>query len=69
MPGCRLLTSADATLLVATAAGGATCTLPIPTTVALAGAQFFAQGFALDAAANPLGAVASNAGTAVLGPF
>jgi hypothetical protein len=69
MPGCRLLASADATLFAVTAAGGATCTLSIPSATAFAGLRFFAQGFALDPSANALGVVASDAGAGVLGPF
>jgi hypothetical protein len=69
MPGCSLLASADVSLIVAAAAGRATCSLPVPATTALTGAALFAQCFALDVTANAFGAVVSNAGRAVLGPF
>src|SRR5262249_54630208 len=68
MPGCSLLVSPDAMFLAsASAAGVAGWTLALPNTPAFAGTRLFAQGFALDPTTNALGAVAANAGTAVVG--
>ena len=62
MPGCTLLQSCDVTLFALAGQGGvAEAGLGIPNDPQLLGARCYAQAFALDALANPLGWVASNA--------
>jgi hypothetical protein len=69
MPGCSLLVRPDASCIVTATAGQATLSMPLPNQPALIGLQFFGQGLALDPATNALGAVVSDAGVGVVGPF
>ncbi|HEX6813964.1 MAG TPA: hypothetical protein VF384_20240 [Planctomycetota bacterium] len=69
MPGCNLLASMDATLLVgvANANGSVNWVTAIPATPSLAGFPFFQQAFVLAPGANPAGILMSNGGHAVVG--
>jgi hypothetical protein len=68
MPGCTLYTSVEIATLVAGSGGRAEQTLAIPNDPLLVGARFYHQALVLDpAAGNPLGAVMSDAATAVVG--
>jgi hypothetical protein len=69
MPGCTMHTSPDFPFFVTFQAGRATLSWPLPNAPSLAGVRIFAQGFVLDPGANAMGAVVSNAGTIVIGPF
>lgn len=60
MPGCDLLVSPDAALLVTGNNQSATWQLPIPFTAALADFDLFVQALALDPSANAAGATTSN---------
>jgi hypothetical protein len=61
MPGCTLYTDPMDIEVLGNNGGVADWSLAIPATPALAGAEFFAQGFVLVAGWNPFGMVASNA--------
>lgn len=61
MPGCYLLVSADASLLVVGSQQRAAWSLPIPYSAGFAGLRFFAQAFVLDPGVNAAGATVSNA--------
>jgi hypothetical protein len=63
MPGCQLRVSADVVLPMS----GARLSWPIPPDADLAGARFHLQAVELDPAANAIGAVLSDAATAVIG--
>ncbi len=65
MPGCALRVSTD--LLLPVAGSPARATLPLPKDATLAGLRLHAQAVILDAAANALGLVLSDAVTAVVG--
>ncbi len=67
LTGCRLLVSPDVTLPLSAQAGSALGSLQIPADTSLVSSRAFAQVLALDAAANPGGAVASNALRLTLG--
>ena len=68
MPACTLHTSIDSVDLLVGTGGMATFPLAIPDLPSLVGARFFHQALVLDpAAGNALGAVASEAATAVVG--
>lgn len=67
MPGCVLLTSADATLLAFASGGAAAFGLSIPASSAFLGFQLYAQGGVLDAAANAAGLVLSEGAAARIG--
>jgi hypothetical protein len=60
MPGCRLLASADVSVLLATTSGAASLNTPVPANPALAGMHLYVQGISFDPAANAGGAVFSN---------
>ena len=63
-PGCSILASGDALMLLSNVLGNAAWTLPIPN---VGGTVFFTQAFALDPAANALGLTSSNGGQATVG--
>jgi hypothetical protein len=65
MPGCWLRVSPD--LLVPVSGSPARATVPIPDDPTFAGTVFHAQALLLDAGVNPVGAVLSDAATAVVG--
>lgn len=67
MPGCDLLTSAEAFRTLVLAQGTATHVLALPTAPALVGLELVYQGFAADAAANAAGIAASAGLAATLG--
>jgi hypothetical protein len=68
MPGCTLYTSVDAEVFLAGAGGQATHSMVIPNVAGLVGVVFHEQALVLDpAAGNGLGAVLSDAITAVVG--
>ncbi len=69
MPGCWLRTAPEFLGFVVLAGGRTRLHWPLPGTPGLIGTRFHAQGLVLDPAANALGAVVSNAGTGVAGPF
>jgi hypothetical protein len=69
MPGCTLHISPDFALAMPIVAGRATLALTMPPAVSLVGTRFFAQGLIADPGVNQLGAVVSNSGSAVVGPF
>jgi hypothetical protein len=62
MPGCRLHASLDVALPLASSAGVASWTLPIPNDPSLHGATVYVQGGVADPAANALGVTMANAG-------
>lgn len=63
-PGCSILASGDALLLLTNVLGNAAFLQPIPN---VPGTVFFTQAFALDPTANALGVTSSNAGQATIG--
>jgi hypothetical protein len=67
MPGCTLLASPDASLLLTAAGSTATFTIRIPDNASLAGLVFFTQALVSDPPANAAGATASNAAEARIG--
>ncbi len=67
MPGCFLYQSRDITLGVLNSGGRASWSAVIPSDASLAGAQLHLQSWAADPAANALGVITSNGGTATLG--
>lgn len=67
MTRCWLLTSHDVDWPLANHVGVATWDLEIPNDPTLPGLRFYNQAFVLDAHANPLGVIASNAGEARVG--
>ncbi|MEM7203996.1 MAG: integrin alpha [Planctomycetota bacterium] len=68
MPNCTLLTQLFTDLRIATdASGRASVAMPIPTQSSLQGLRFNLQWSILDAAANPLGIVMSDAGEITIG--
>lgn len=67
MPGCTALVPLDTAEFRTANAGQAEWSLPLPNSIALAGAQFRQQAYVLDAAANAFGITASNAVTVTLG--
>jgi hypothetical protein len=67
MPGCTAHVVPDAFVPLVGANGSAVFTLPLPFDVRLLGATFHQQAFVLDPNANALGAVLSDAATAVVG--
>ena len=69
MTGCTLHVSPDFVSFAPVVAGRATLSWQVPNAPGLIGTRFFDQGFALDPAANPLGAIVSNAGAGIVGPF
>jgi hypothetical protein len=69
MPGCVLQASPDFLFFVTAAGGSASLPWPLPLNTSLAGTQFFDQGFVFEPGANALGAIVSNAGGGVVGPF
>jgi len=62
IPGCRLYTSIDAMVPLPFNNRSATWKLPIPALPELAGWRFYQQGLVIDASANPVGAILTNAG-------
>lgn len=66
MPSCELLVAADTTSILTNASGTARWDLAIPNVASLLGIRFYQQAFVLDASANTLGAIVSNAGYAVI---
>jgi len=71
MPGCTLHVSPDFLFFAPVPVTGLAVTLTwqLPNDPGLIGTRFFDQGFALAPGVNPLGAVVSNAGVGVIGPF
>ncbi len=67
MPSCFLYQSRDITLCVLNSGGRASWSGVIPSDASLAGAQLHLQSWAADPAANALGVITSNGGTATLG--
>lgn len=67
MIGCQLWTEAMLTNLLVGSGTTATWTLLIPSSPGLLGLQFYNQGAAFDAAANPAGLTLTNAGAATIG--
>jgi hypothetical protein len=67
MPSCYLHIAVPFAVSLENRNGTAIWTLPIPTSLNLVGAEFVQQVFALDAGANPLGAVITNYGLATIG--
>ena len=63
MPSCQLRVSPDVVLPMP----GARLSWPIPPDADLAGARFHLQAIELDSSANAVGAVLSDAATAVIG--
>jgi len=61
MPGCFARVAPDAVHLLAGTNQAATFTLPVPNLSALIGSSFYAQGYAIDPAANLAGLVPGNA--------
>jgi hypothetical protein len=66
-PGCSLFVSDDAVTLVTGSGSQAEVTIAIPSRPALLGLPFHQQALVPDAAANPFGAVMSDAMTAIVG--
>ncbi|MEM7198867.1 MAG: kelch repeat-containing protein [Planctomycetota bacterium] len=66
-PGCSLHVAINVVLPMTKTGSSATWSLPIPFNLALAGRELYQQGFVLDAAANPFGAVTSNGVTVNVG--
>lgn len=60
MPGCALLVAPDLLMPAPVQSGLAAWTLALPGVPSLLGASAFAQGFAVESGANPLGVVATN---------
>jgi hypothetical protein len=60
MPGCTLLASLDVGLALPVPASVLQQQVPLPNVPAVLGMELFAQGFDLDAGANPAGITASN---------
>jgi len=69
MPGCTMHASPDFLFFVAVAAGRATLAWPLPNDPGLVGVRFFDQAVFLDPGVNAMGAIVSNAGAGVIGPF
>jgi len=69
MPGCTLHTSLDGTALLAGQNGQAKWFLPIPNQPSLVGLHFYNQALVFDPAANPFGAVLSDAAEGVIGDW
>ncbi len=67
MPGCRLYTSGDLAQPLNVVGGTASWSLPLGNYPQLVGFTFYNQVFALDAGANALGVVGSNAAAGVIG--
>lgn len=67
--GCSLLTSAETAFGYSNTGGTTTLSLPVPANTSLIGTPFYAQGFAAEAGANPLGLLVSNGGEGLLGSF
>lgn len=67
MPGCRLLTSTDATLIQVAAGNTASFSLPIRYDVALVGLHFYLQAVVSDPPANLIGLVTSSGGDLGIG--
>jgi len=67
MPGCALLVSPDATVLLVGSANTATWSLPLPSVPGLLGIELFLQAFAFDPAANAAGVTTSNGGRCRIG--
>jgi hypothetical protein len=65
--GCPLRVSNDANFVTIGAGNAATWSVPIPNLATILGMQFYNQAFVLDAAANALGAVTSDAAAATVG--
>ena len=65
--GCSLYTSLNATYTIAPVGGFATWSAAIPADTTFAGLSFYNQGIVLDPAANELGLVFSDYGTATIG--
>lgn len=66
-PGCSILVSSDANTLLLGTAGTATYQLAIPAAPVFLCAHLYNQALVLDAGANALGAVMSDAGAGVVG--
>lgn len=66
-PGCQLRVSPDVTAVLAGTANAATWTLGIPSSTALQCVRFHSQALVLDPTFNQLGAVVSDAASAVIG--
>jgi hypothetical protein len=69
MPGCTLRVSTEFVASMLLSGGNATLAWQLPLTPSLAGFQFFTQALVLEPAANPFGAVMSNALAASTGPY
>lgn len=67
MPACELGASGELLALALNVGGEPRWTLPIPTWPGLLGCSFYCQGMALDAAANPFGALLTQAWRATVG--
>jgi hypothetical protein len=67
MPGCTAYASADAVTVLVGSGGRAAYRLTIPDLPALVGVRFHQQALVFDPGANALGAVLSDAATAVIG--
>jgi hypothetical protein len=67
MPGCSQLVSGESLLVVTAASGTASWSTNLPVGAAFVGLQLFAQGVALDAAANAAGLTVSNAVAGTVG--
>lgn len=67
MPGCSQHVSVDAAFLLLGQNGIARFVLPIPNDLGLVGLRFHNQAVVLDAGANALGAVVSDAAEGVIG--
>ncbi len=64
---CTGYTSVDVAFPLVSFLGTATWNFDIPKDLSLVGMPFYNQGFILDPAANPAGAIVSNAAEAVIG--
>jgi hypothetical protein len=67
MPGCNLLLPLDVVEFRPAVAGVAEWSFAIPNSASFVGLPIYQQAFPLDAAANPLGLVASNGLAMTLG--
>jgi hypothetical protein len=67
MPGCNLLVSPDATVLLVGSGNAARWSMSLPSVPGLLGIEFYLQAFAWDPAANAAGVTASNGGRCRVG--
>lgn len=69
MPGCTMRSSPEFLYFAPVSAGRATLALPLPNDPGLVGVQFSSQAFVVEPGINAIGAIVSNAGVGVIGPF